>query len=324
MSTPGYWLRLLQLFHHYRKKSSRLPYLPVRLWIELTSECNYRCVMCPNKDLKEKDIGYMTLDLFKKIINEAANFVYEINLAHRGESLLHPRILDAISYAKEKKVVTRLHTNGSLLTETVSRKILDSGLDRLSFSFDGYEKNTYEKIRKNGDFEKTITNIVRFLEIKKETGSRKPGTAIEVINFDSIKKGDPHKKKEFTRRFENLPLDSFIMKELHNWGGELKQKRGKDAYTVCPFPWNALIICWDGSVLPCTQDFFNINVVGDMNTSTLRSIWNGDKMVSLRKDLAKGRAANLKPCSGCDRLWRKGIFGVPREYLWKFLTKRMP
>ncbi len=31
-----------------------------------------------------------------------------------------------------------------------------------------------------------------------------------------------------------------------------------------------------------------------------------------------------KTCSGCDRLWREQFLGVPREYLWKFLLKRMP
>jgi radical SAM protein with 4Fe4S-binding SPASM domain len=280
--------------------------------------------MCPNKDLKKEDLGDMDFDLYKKIIDEAAEFVFEVNLAHRGESLLHPRLVDAIDYAKKRNIYTRLHTNGSLLTEDISRKLVDCGLDRLSFSFDGYEKKTYEKIRKNADFDKTIENIVRFLEIKKEAGSKTPGTAIEVINFDSIRKDDPQKEKDFKNRFSGLPLDNMVMKELHNWAGELKKKGVKESYSVCPFPWNALIICWDGSVLPCTQDFFKVDIVGNVKATPLKVIWNNEKMISLREDLARGRLSHLKPCSECDRVWRKGFLGVPREYLWKFLTKRMP
>jgi hypothetical protein len=32
----------------------------------------------------------------------------------------------------------------------------------------------------------------------------------------------------------------------------------------------------------------------------------------------------FKTCSQCDRIRRKSFLGVPKEYLWKFLSKRMP
>ena len=320
MNTVKYWLRLVRLFFHYQKKSFRLPYFPVRMWVELTSDCNFQCIMCPNKDLKDSDRGFMDIGLFRKIVDEAAGSVFEINLAHRGESLLHPNIIDAITYTKGKKIFTRLHTNGSLLTEDLSRKIVASGLDRLSFSFDGYEKTTYEKIRRGGDFEKTAGNIIRFLEIKKEAGSKTPETAIEVINFG---KDDKSAKEAFRNRFKDLPLDSFVMKELHNWAGELKQKESSAKYSVCPFPWNAAIICWDGSMVPCTQDFFNHYIPGNVNEAPIRDIWNNDNMVTLRKKLASGDIKDLKACSECDRPWRKRIMGIPKEYLWKFITKRI-
>lgn len=267
----------------------------------------------------------MDMDLYKKIVDEASPFIFDINLAHRGESLLHPQIIEAISYGKKKGLYTRLHTNGSLLSEELSREIVRVGLDRLSFSFDGCEKKTYEKIRAGGDFEKTVANIVRFLEIKKEAGSKKPVTAIEVISFDDPDIQDSQEAKNtFKKRFENLPLDSFVVKELHNWAGQIdKERRGKK-YTICPFPWNALVIYWDGSVLPCTQDFFGGYIVGNAKESSLKDIWNGKDMRFIREKLAKQDIKGIKTCSACDRVWREGIFGVPKEYLWKFITKRMP
>jgi len=325
MRSQNYWIQLIKLFYNYRKKSDRLPYLPIRLWIELTSICNYKCIMCPNKDLKRQEKGFMELDLYKKIVDEAKEFVFDINLAHRGESLLHPSLIEAIAYAKKNRLFTRIHTNGSLLTEELSYNILYSGLDRISFSFDGYSKETYEKIRTGGDFEKTINNITRFLEIKKETRQKKPITTIEVINFNLQNKDTVSNNKEkFKNKFKNLPLDNFVSKEMHNWAGHLdKRKRGRK-YTACPFPWNALIIYWDGSVLPCTQDFFGANVLGNVKTEALKNIWNNEKMATLRKKLAKGMIDELEACSNCDRVWREAFLGVPKEYLWKFVTKRMP
>ncbi|MBN1274505.1 MAG: SPASM domain-containing protein [Candidatus Aminicenantes bacterium] len=325
MNTLNYWRRLVRLFFHYKRKSILLPYLPVRLWVELSGACNYRCIMCPNKDLPGKEKGNMDFGLYTKIIDETASYVFDINLAHRGESLIHPRIAEAADYAKQKGLYTRLHTNGSLLTEELSQKFIDSGLDRLSFSFDGYDAATYEKIRRGGKFDETVGNIVRLLEIKKKAGAKKPIVAIEVINFDQLQ-GDQTEaaKKKFLKNFKGLPLDHFVHKELHNWAGEIDRDKQEGFYSVCTFPWNALIIYWNGDVLPCTQDFFGQIVVGNANKTTLRDIWNGEKMVTLRKKLVERDVKGLKPCAGCDRLNRRGFLGIPKEYLWKFITKRMP
>ena len=325
MKSLPYWKRLTRLFYHFRKKSSHLPYLPVRLWIELTSHCNLQCIMCPNKKLKKEDKGYMDFDLYRKIIDEAASFAFDINLAHRGESLLHPDIIEAIGYAKKRNLFTRLHTNGSLLTEELASSIIDTGLDRLSFSFDGYKKENYEKIRIKGDFDKTVANIIRLLEMKKSLNRKKPRVAIEVIDFapEETKK-DAQAKKEFLNRFKGLPLEELVVKELHNWAGEASAEKPFSVRTVCTFPWNALIIFWDGSVLPCSQDFFGRYILGNVRHSSLKEIWNNEKMVSLRNKLAAKEVAELAPCANCDRLNRKNVLGVPKEYLWKFISKRMP
>ncbi len=326
MNTPfRYWSRLGRVFYHYRRKATRLPYSPMRLWVELTSACNYRCIMCPNKDLPKAQKGNMDFALYRSIIDQAADFGCEINLAHRGESMLHPRLTDAIAYAKERGLYTRLHTNGSLLTEESARDIVASGLDRLSFSFDGYTKETYEDIRKGGDFDRTLGNIIRLLEIKKEAGSRTPETAIEVINFETLSAPElAQAKQRFRDRFQDLPLDSFVMKELHNWAGKIDSRDRKARYSVCPFPWNALIVFWDGTVFPCTQDFFGYYPVGDAGRESLASIWNSRAMQDLRRRLANREIEDLDTCSRCDRPWRERFMGVPKEYLWKFLFKRMP
>ena len=322
MTSPKFLLRLAKLYFFYNKKSLKPPYFPVRLWVELTSLCNYRCIMCPNKDLKKEEHGYMDFHLYTKIIDEAAGHAFDVNLAHRGESLLFPNIPEAISYAKGKGLYTRLHTNGSLLTEDLGYKILQSGLDRISFSFDGFDRDTYEKIRVGGDFEKTLKNIKRFLEIKKELKSKLPNTSIEVIHFEPDRRLDA--LKEFEATFKDLPVDSFVIKDLHNWAGDTKKTFPSQHYSTCPFPWNALVIFWNGDVLPCTQDFFGSYVLGNVKDLYLKELWMGARMSALRKKLAEKDIQDLKACVGCDRPWRKTFLGVPREYLWKFLRKKMP
>lgn len=324
MNRFQYHRRLINLFSSYKKKKTQLSYFPVRLWIEPTNHCNLQCVMCPNKDLKKEEKGYMDFTLFKKIIDEASTFVIDANLLHRGESLLHPNIIQMTKYAREKKLITKLHTNGTLLDEEMSNNIIESGLEYLTFSFDGYDKDTYESIRIKGNFEETTSNIIRFLRIKKELNNKRPFTTLELINFpNSNKKKDLLKRKDFLNRFNGLPLDKVKIKKMHNWAGRIPKNQSLKAFSPCTFPWYALAIFWDGSVLPCPQDFFGSYVLGNVQNSSLAEIWNNEKILDLRDKMGRRDISDLRTCEDCDRLWRKRFLGVPKEYLWKFLFKKM-
>ncbi len=324
MNTIDYYRRLVRIFWSYKRRKTTLPYLPVRLWVEPTSWCNLACVMCPNKDLEKRQKGYMDFDLYRKIIDEAAGFVFDIHLLHRGESLLHPEFFDMVRYARQAGIVTRFHTNGTLLDEDKSRRLIESGLDQFAFSFDGYDAETYERIRVKADFENTVGNIIRFLEIKRELNARRPFTILELIDFPGLFEGEGKKKRrEFLSRFRGLPLDQVKVKNLHNWAGDKGQARRSGRFLPCTFLWQALIIFWDGQVLPCTQDFHGVHPLGNVRDTTLTEIWNGERMRELRRRIAGGEIRGLPACEKCDRLWRPQILGVPKEYLWRFLFKRM-
>ena len=138
------------IFWNYKRKRTRLPYLPTRLWVEPTSVCNLRCVMCPNKDLSKDQKGFMDFALFRKIVDEVKDFAFDVHLLHRGESLLHPEFFEMVRYAHDAGLVTRFHTNGTLLDEDKARRLIASGLDQFAFSVDGFDAETYEKTRVNG------------------------------------------------------------------------------------------------------------------------------------------------------------------------------
>jgi len=280
--------------------------------------------MCPNKNLSKEEKGYMDFGLFKKIIDEARHFVFDTHLLHRGESLLHHEFFSMVRYAHEAGIVTRFHTNGTLLNEEKSYQLIESGLDQFAFSFDGFDKKTYEEIRVNANFEKTVENIVRFLELKKRLGSRKPVTILELINFPNLHdKIDAGRMEEFMQNFKGLPLDKVVIKEMHNWAGEVSSVLHRKKYVPCTFLWHALTIFWDGSVLPCTQDFHGYYVLGNVKDSSIAQIWNSEKIVALREKIVRQDIKGLATCSNCDRLWRPKILGIPREYLARFLRKRM-
>jgi len=316
--------RVFKIYSAYTCRKIRGVPLPMRLWIELTNVCNLNCKMCLNKSIPKNKRGFMDFNLFKKVIDEASNFVYDVYLHHRGESLLHPDIFKMIEYAKMKNIFTRLHTNATLLTEEKSYLLLNSGLDFLSFSFDGYEKETYEKIRVGANFERTLGNINNFLRIKKKLNKKTPYAVFTVIEFTESKTKNDNKKK-FISQFNSLPLDKFIIRKPHNWGGDYNVKEEKanfskeNNYLPCTFPWYSLTIFYDGDVLPCPQDFFGKNRLGNMKDTSLSEIWDSTNLISLRKKMVMKQCQSMEPCNKCDRLWRKKILGVPREEVFRFL-----
>ena len=196
--------------------------------MEATSHCNLGCSFCGNRDLAKEQRGYMDFALFQKLADEASGKVGQFNLFHRGESLLHPEIGHMVRYAEDKGIRTRINTNATRLTDDKGKELIDAGLDILSFSFDGYDREMYEKNRPNANYDQVLGNIVQFLTNKKRARSKKPFVAIEVMELaDYSREEFARMKGEFLKRFEGLPLDKFVIRKPHNWAGMIEVQTGK-------------------------------------------------------------------------------------------------
>jgi hypothetical protein len=325
-----YYKRLAALYRSYRRRDGIVPAPPLRLWVEISSRCNLRCVVCPNKDLPPGQRGDMEWPLFRSIIDQARTFALELNLHHRGESLLHPEAGRFIRAATASGIPCRLHTNATLLRGPVVDDILDSGLERLSISMDGFSAAAYEKIRCGASFDQVMANIAGFLRRRGELNRSQPRMTIEVMDLPAA--GDRSGQREFSTRLKKLGLDELAFKQPHNWAGYLDPPPGAKPpcgptasfpFPACTFPWNALVVFFNGDVGPCAQDFFAQRILGRSDAGTLLEIWNGPPMQELRRAFAAGKAAASPPCSTCDRLRRRTLGGVPAEYLKKLLFRRL-
>lgn len=322
-----YLARLSVIYFAYLFKKEITNYPPIKLWIETSSRCSLKCRLCINRDLPLNEKKDMDFNLFKKIVDQVKDYVYEINLFHRGEPLLNPNIMEMVEYASRSKIKTRLYTNAVLLTAELSQRLVKSGLDLITFSFDGYTKEVYEKNRCGAVFEETLENITGFLKEKKRLGLKKPLVHMLTMEFDTDTSPAEFRlqKREFIKRFKDLPLDRFITRNPHNWGGSLdtqkllKAKKDSSRFIACTFPWYALVVLFNGKVTPCPQDFFGNMVVGDINTMPVDAIFNNEKMQEIRKRFKNKDIENLGICKNCDRCRRETVLGVPKEYLEKFM-----
>lgn len=318
-----YYRRLWQIYRNYKTGKIIHTSLPVRIWVELVSDCNLQCVMCPNKELEPSQRGTMDWGIFKKTVDEAAGFIFDMSLHHRGESLLHPEAVRFIAYAAETIQHTNLHTNGTLLTQPMARSLVNSGLKRISVSFDGFVKEDYEKIRKGADFQQVVDNIKYLLSYRDEKGRAFPEVAIEVIEM-SRSQIQNENRSVFVEDFKKSGLNDLVVKKPHNWAGYLNTRHARRKYAPCTFLWNALLVLYNGDVAPCAQDFFAQQVVGNVKENTLREIWNGEPIQRLRRGLIEKKYRDFPACRECDRLWRDTFLGIPREYLKQMLLHKMP
>ncbi len=326
-----YLIRLFNIYSAYLLGKQKTNYPPVKLWIETSSRCNLECRLCINRNLPSDEKKDMELELFRKIIDQAKDYVYEVNLFHRGEPLLNQDIAEMAEYAAAGKIKTRLYTNGVLLTPQLSERLILSGLDLITFSFDGYTKDVYEKNRCGAVYEETLENITCFLKIKRRLGLKKPSVYFLTMEYDNNTSPDNFsiQKKEFLKRFEGLPLDGLATRTPHNWGGSLdigmllETKKTGAKLSACTFPWYALAIFSDGRVTPCPQDFLGRLIVGDVNLESVESIFNNEKMQDIRKSFKNKDIEDLKICANCDRCRRKTFLGIPKEYLGKFIKDNL-
>jgi radical SAM protein with 4Fe4S-binding SPASM domain len=310
--------RLIRILWSYRvAQSNTVPYPPYRLWVEPTAVCNLRCTYCPNNELsRQQKLGFMSFSLFQKIIDEARDWVHDINVHHRGEALLHPQFIDMVNYAGANGIFTKLHTNATRLNEGMSEAVLDSSLDLISFSFDGFDKATYERYRQPAKFEVVMGNILGFLRMKERSGQREPFTVVETIEFpDSGSDFSPDKRRAFLRNFEGLPVDRFVLKKPHNWGGSVTIDGNMQAgsFIPCTFLWHSLVIMWDGKVGPCPHDYMGKIILGDASSQDLASVFNSPRMKDLREAMIYRQLPEWLPCNKCDTIRRKGIFGLPLQ-----------
>jgi len=294
------------------RRQTRVGYAPYRLWVEPTSRCNLACTMCPNKDFPESELGFMDMALYRKIIDEASEFVHDINLHHRGEPTLHPELPEMIRYADAAGMKVKLHTNGTTLTEALSEKILSSGLRLISFSFDGYTAETYESIRVRANFERTLSQIHHFLERRRALGVGNLKAVMEVIDFDAVRQ-DAAVKADFVHGLKSRGLDRLIIKPPHNWAGSVDlDTKESQSFSPCTFPWHALVICWDGKTGSCPHDFFAKINYGDASNTSLRDLFNSEAICRLRAQMLSGDISQIdSPCRECDSIRRKRVLGVP-------------
>ena len=288
---------------------------PYAISIEPVNKCNLHCLECPSGrgELKRSQ-GLMPLDLYMNIIDKVSKKSFYLNLYFQGEPMMHPDFIEMIAYAKSKRMFVFTSTNGHFLTEKSAKQMIDSKLDKLIISFDGYNQDSYEKYRVGGKFEKVTQGIKNIAQAKKETKSKSPLLIAQVLvlkttenHLDEIKSlalsigADKveYKKAQFynpNKEGTLLPLNPRYLRyqftEMNGWVLKTNKKKR------CARLWKTTVISWQGDVLPCCYDKDANYCYGNIKHQELKDIIDNPKAKIFRKNVSKSRS-NYDICSNC-------------------------
>jgi len=269
---------------------------------EVTDHCNATCIMCPrDKHEHAREHGIMDQELYEKSIDEVALLGAEkVVLTGFGEPMLDKKLELKIKYAKSKGLSTYIISNGSVLNSKRARSILEAGLDEIRVSFYGMQEKSYNSVMKGLDFNKTISGMMDFINLRKELGAK---TKIQVSYLEM------EENKEDTGLFKEFwesKVDAIEIWRPHNFGdGRDYRERHEslEVKTSCGRPENGpLQIQWNGEVIPCCYDYNNKIILGNAFTTPVLDILNGPKYKLLRYAHKMNKFNMFPYCDQCDQL----------------------
>jgi radical SAM protein with 4Fe4S-binding SPASM domain len=90
-------------------------------------------------------------------------------------------------------------------------------------------------------------------------------------------------------------------------------------YTLCHQPWVNFTIDFAGRVVGCCRDLRSEYVLGNLLEESATQIWNGEKMMALRRALTEKRPQDIGICKACDVPWQGSYSGrTPLEKVRNF------
>jgi MoaA/NifB/PqqE/SkfB family radical SAM enzyme len=290
----------------------RKPFLwgmPISYSIEPTNHCNLKCPECPSGlGSLTRPLGLLNPDDFKKLIDEISHTGFYVQLFFQGEPFINKNLYDMISYAQQKNMYVSISTNGHFINEENVDTVLKNAPDKIIYSIDGLDEESYQNYRIGGTFEQADAGLRALVNKKKEKNQGYPYVELQFI----VMKQNEHQLDEVMKYGKEVGVDKVVFKTMQissyenalkflpsnikykryiidNGSFGIKRKKKNHCFAV----WRTSVITWDGKVVPCCFDKDAEYELGLTNGKSFKDVWHSDKYNKFRARILGDRQSIL-------------------------------
>jgi radical SAM protein with 4Fe4S-binding SPASM domain len=175
--------------------------------------------------------------------------------------------------------------------------LMRTGMDQILIGIDASTKDTYEKIRIGGDFDRVSQNVNTLLR-------QRPDTLKVVLQFVESE-DNRHEEEDFRDYWLEQGAIVKIRREV-GWGGTFADRVERPTIERTPCGWLArtMTVHWNGTVVQCDGDYEGNYPVGNVTDSSLYKLWNGP--LREKRERHRNHDFSFETCRHCSD-WACGI-----------------
>ena len=299
--------------------------MPISYSIEPTNHCNLKCPECPSGlGSLTRPLGLLRLDDFKELVDEIKYTGFYIQLFFQGEPYINKNLPQMIEYAQINNVYVSISTNGHFINAKNVDSILANAPDKLIFSVDGLDEESYQNYRVGGTFKQADEGLRALVNLKKKLAKKKPFVEFQFI----VMKHNEHQMKDVLEYGKDVGVEKVVFKTMQISSYENAQKflpsdKKYRRYSVengtykikngiknhCFALWRTSVITWDRRVVPCCFDKDAEFELGIVNGRSFRDVWISAEYINFRGKVL-GDRKSVSICTNCTEGLKVNIFEI--------------
>lgn len=155
----------------------------LHLELDIVNRCNLQCVMCYHSlEATRVPVVYLPPELFAVAAASILPHASHLSLSLGNEALMSPHFEAILALAAPFKVPhVNFFTNGLLLNDQKIMAMVAHGVTQVCISVDGATHDTYNSIRRGGDFDDLLRNVERLVALRAQADSATPRMRFDVV-----------------------------------------------------------------------------------------------------------------------------------------------
>jgi radical SAM protein with 4Fe4S-binding SPASM domain len=299
--------------------------MPVSYSIEPTNHCNLKCPECPSGlGTLTRPLGLLKFDDFANLIDQIKDTGFYVQLFFQGEPYINKQLPEMIRYAQNRKVYISISTNGHFITEKNADYILENAPDKLIFSMDGLDEESYQQYRIGGTFAQADAGLKALTRSKRELKKKLPYVELQFI----VMKQNEKQLDDVVKYGKESGVDKVVFKtmQISSYENAVKFLPTNPKYrryivennnfriknnlqNHCFALWRTSVITWDGRIVPCCFDKDAKFEAGQLNGEAFNEIWHSKELNEFRKSILQERAG-VSMCTNCTEGLNMNIFEI--------------